>query len=199
MRRSPEDAEQTRLDILDTARGVFSRKGFKGARLEEIAQVAGVTRGAIYHYFGSKHGLYMAILENARSVGQETIDRAASEGGTFLEIVARVLVKGLGILEDDLAFREAMALSLNNQEVEGVAEHAYEEAETLVDTLAGHFRSAIAGGEVRPDLDPTEAARALLGFQNGLSLLWLANTKAFSIKRSAPALAEIYVRGIRAE
>jgi TetR/AcrR family acrAB operon transcriptional repressor len=49
MRRTKEDAEQTRQDLLDAALTIFSKKGYTATRLEDIAKVAGVTRGAIYH------------------------------------------------------------------------------------------------------------------------------------------------------
>ncbi len=42
----------------------FARKGFAGARVDEIAAAAGVNKQLVYHYFGSKQGLYLAALES---------------------------------------------------------------------------------------------------------------------------------------
>jgi hypothetical protein len=47
-------------------------------------------------------------------------------------------------------------------------------------------------------LDPDVAARAFLAYQNGLSLLWLSNQEAFSIKAQAGALAAVFLQGIAA-
>ena len=63
-------------------------------------------------------------------------------------------------------------------------------------SISGFFRVIIEQGELRPDLDPETAARAFLGYQNGLAMLWLANRQAFSIKEGATQLAEIFVHGI---
>ena len=62
MRRTKEEAEQTRQDLLDAALTVFSQKGYTATRLEDVARAAGVTRGAIYHHFGSKAELYSALI-----------------------------------------------------------------------------------------------------------------------------------------
>jgi TetR/AcrR family acrAB operon transcriptional repressor len=196
MRRTKEDAEQTRQDLLDAALTIFSQKGYTAARLEDIAEAAGVTRGAIYHHFGSKSELFLALLEEATAVGNSAIDRAVSEGGTFVEVLSRILVYTFNLVEDDRRFSEVMALQLTTPDVDALAQRRYDEAQELVQSISGFFRVIIEQGELRPDLDPEIAARAFLGFQNGLAMLWLANRQAFSIKENAPELAEIFVHGI---
>ena len=196
MRRTKDDADQTRQDLLEAALDIFSRKGYQAARLEDVAQAAGVTRGAIYHHFGGKNELYMALIEHAAALGNTVIERAVEEGGTFLEIIRRVVVDALSLLEEDPRFSKVMALSLATPEMAELTRRRRAEAQTLVENISGFFRLGIEGGELRPDLEPQTAARALLGYQNGLVMLWLANRQAFSIRETAPALAEIFVRGI---
>jgi AcrR family transcriptional regulator len=61
-RWTPERRRQhTRDVLLDAAEDVFARRGFEGAALEEIAEAAGYTRGAIYKNFGSKEELFLAV------------------------------------------------------------------------------------------------------------------------------------------
>ena len=196
MRRTQEEAEQTRQDLLDAGLTVFSRKGYTATRLEDVASAAGVTRGAIYHHFGSKAELYSALIEEANTVGNSAIDRAVGEGGTFIEIVSRILVYTFGLLEDDRRFSEVMALQLTTPDVDSLSQRRYDEAQDLVASISGFFKVIIEQGELRSDLDPDTAARAFLGYQNGLASLWLFNRDVFSIKESAPELADIFVRGI---
>jgi AcrR family transcriptional regulator len=59
------DAERTRADLLAVATEVFAESGFSGARVDLIAERTRTTKRMIYYYFGSKEGLYMAVLENA--------------------------------------------------------------------------------------------------------------------------------------
>jgi AcrR family transcriptional regulator len=196
MRRTKEEAEQTRQDLLDAALSVFSQKGYAATRLEDVASVAGVTRGAIYHHFGSKEDLFSALIEEANKVGNSAIDRAVNEGGTFTEIISRILVYTFTLLEEDQRFSEVMALQLTTPNVDLLSQKRYDEARDLVASISGFFRVIIEQGELRPGLDPEVAARAFLGYQYGLASLWLFNRDAFSIKDRAPVLAEIFVRGI---
>lgn len=53
--------QHTRDLLLDAAQEVFTARGFEGASLEEIADAAGYTRGAIYKHFGSKEELFLAV------------------------------------------------------------------------------------------------------------------------------------------
>lgn len=59
-------AEHTRQILLDAAEEVFARKGLTGAALEEIADAAGFTRGAIYSQFGAKEKLFLAVVDRQR-------------------------------------------------------------------------------------------------------------------------------------
>ncbi len=54
---------RTREALVDAARAVFARKGFEGASLDEIAETAGYTRGAIYKHFESKEDLLLAVFD----------------------------------------------------------------------------------------------------------------------------------------
>ena len=58
--------EHTRQILLDAAEEVFARKGLTGAALEEIADAAGFTRGAIYSQFGAKEKLFLAVVDRQR-------------------------------------------------------------------------------------------------------------------------------------
>lgn len=59
------DAERTRAEILDVATAEFAEQGYAGARVDEIAASTRTTKRMLYYYFGSKQGLYVAVLERA--------------------------------------------------------------------------------------------------------------------------------------
>jgi len=56
---------RTRQRILDVAIQEFSAKGYDGARVDDIMRLAKVSKNLIYHYFGSKEKLFIAVLESA--------------------------------------------------------------------------------------------------------------------------------------
>src|SRR5258708_28326237 len=57
------DPVATRKKLLAAARHEFARSGLAGARVDEIANRAGVNKQLVYHYFGDKDALYAAVLE----------------------------------------------------------------------------------------------------------------------------------------
>jgi AcrR family transcriptional regulator len=59
------DPERTREDILDVATEEFSQFGLSGARVDSIAEKTRTSKRMIYYYYGSKEGLYLAVLERA--------------------------------------------------------------------------------------------------------------------------------------
>jgi TetR/AcrR family acrAB operon transcriptional repressor len=196
MKRTKEEAEQTRKNLLNAALAIFSRKGFESTRLEDIAQAAGVTRGAIYHHFGGKEELFIALLDDASAISNKAIQQAVKEGGSLLQMLSRIIVYTFNLLEDDNRFRQVMALSISTTNLEELAKRKYKEAEDLVENISQALTGGVDSGELRPDLDPKNAARALLAYQNGLAMLWFSNRDVFSVKDNAEALAQIYLYGI---
>jgi AcrR family transcriptional regulator len=61
-RRSHEEAERTRTRILDRAERLFARRGYRGVSVRELSRACGVRPFTIQHHFGSKPGLYQAVL-----------------------------------------------------------------------------------------------------------------------------------------
>ncbi len=59
------DAERTRNALMKAALKEFSQHGFAGARMDQIAKTAKCNIRMLYHYFGGKKGLYVAVLEAA--------------------------------------------------------------------------------------------------------------------------------------
>lgn len=202
MKRTQQEAAQTRQAVLDAALSIFSRQSYAAARLEDIAAEAGVTRGAIYHHFGSKASLFHALVEEASASGGAVVQAAIAAGGSFTAITRRVLERSMALLEENNRFREVMALSLfqsgGSPELESFARQRAEQAVAQVEQLADFFEAGISQGALRADLDAHAAARAFLAYQNGLALLWLSNREAFSIKAQAGVLAEVFLQGIAA-
>ena len=61
----PRDAGRTKSEILKAAREEFCERGFNGARVDAIAARAKANKRLLYHYYGNKEALYMAVLRDA--------------------------------------------------------------------------------------------------------------------------------------
>ena len=200
MRRTKEDAAQTRQALLDAALEEFSRQGYQAARLQDIAKAAGVTRGAIYHHFGGKAELYNTLMEEASTQESGVVEAAISEGGSLREIMTRILSYSLALLEEDRRSRQIFELSLikagTDPELEAVRRQRLEQGELLISSTASIMAQGIIRGELRADLDPTTVARAFIAYQNVVAMLWLSNRQAFSLKEKAAEFADIFMGGL---
>ena len=76
-RTKAEQRTATMHKLTEIARQVFASEGYAEASLEEIVQRAGVTRGALYHHFESKEGLFRAVLETVQMEVANRIEQAA--------------------------------------------------------------------------------------------------------------------------
>jgi len=76
-RTKVEQREATTRTLLAVARDVFARQGYARASTEEIVRRANVTRGALYHHFGSKEGLFAAVVEDVQRDVARRIETAA--------------------------------------------------------------------------------------------------------------------------
>ena len=203
MKRTKEEAAITRKQVLKKALVVFSKKGYTATTLKDIAHEAEVTRGAIYHHFGGKAELYNTLIREYSDRGSQIMGQAASEGGTLLDILRRVFVQQLQVIEDDHEMRALMELYLFKtglvSELEEGRQQQIESGVGLVEMLAGIMSQGIEQGLLRSDVDSKEMARTYLAFQNGLIQLWLTAPNQFSLKTNAESFADILMAGIQAQ
>jgi AcrR family transcriptional regulator len=76
-RTQAERSESTRAALIAAATELFAAQGYAGTGREEIATRAGVTRGALYHHFGSKLAMFRAVVEDLE---RQVTDRVAIAG-----------------------------------------------------------------------------------------------------------------------
>jgi AcrR family transcriptional regulator len=92
-RRTKEDALATRELLLDAAERVFHRRGVSRTTLQEIAQDAGLTRGAIYWHFQNKGELFHAMMERVTLPIRLHRDRHAPQHGVARQRVAQLVIQ----------------------------------------------------------------------------------------------------------
>jgi AcrR family transcriptional regulator len=151
--------------ILLKALALFSDKGYDATSVREICEAAGVTKPTLYHFFGSKEGVYRAIVEGTLERFQADILEALGEAGPLrprLVRMARGFVESTA-REPDLA-RFIMAL-IHNPPRSAPATDFVGFYQSILDELAHAIESAAAAGEIAPG--PTDVR--LLVFMGGLS------------------------------
>lgn len=201
MRRTAEDAKATRERILDISLRVFGESGYAGARLGDIAEAAGLTRGAIYHHFESKEHLYQSLVEE-RSTGINSLaEEIISAGDDPLRTLQRLLVSLLSYVEMDPSYGALLLMvakgGMGDAEA-SILDQTRKGRRAITEFLTGLYAEGVKSGQFRADLRPESAALSTVGFLNGLGLLWVQDPEWFSLKEHAEALADTHIEGLTA-
>lgn len=84
-----EQREATMANLIAIGRAIFAEQGYTRTAAEEIVSRAGVTRGALYHHFDGKEGLFVAVLEAVQQEVSARIEAAAaSESDIWVQLEA---------------------------------------------------------------------------------------------------------------
>lgn len=177
-RWTPERRRQhTRDVLLDAAVQVFARRGFEGASLEEIAEQAGYSRGAIYKNFGGKEELFLAVIRRVNERAMAHFAEVTEERGLKMNeaSVAELAAEWRRLFFQDADF-DALALEfqlyvLRHPETQGkVAENS----RRTVELVAQMFQHEADAAGVQLPYPAELLGRIFLaasdGFQNALRL-----------------------------
>lgn len=194
VRRTKTEAQATRASILDAAESLFQQRGVSRTSLQDIAQAAGVTRGAVYWHFKDKSDLFNAMMERVHAPllapdgpdgrGRDPLQRLRQDllhklervaGDAQVRRVFEIATQKVEYVDDLMAVRQRHQLA--------VREHRA--------TLAGTLRAAGL-----PRAAAARHALALHALVVGLLHVWLLEPGAFDLVASGRHALDTYLRGL---
>ncbi len=102
-RTQAERREATRAALLEAARPLFAERGYEAVSSEEIVAAAGVTRGALYHHFDGKRGLFAAVFEEVEAELTASFDLSGLDAGDPLGVLLAAVDQFLDLSLDPQA------------------------------------------------------------------------------------------------
>jgi AcrR family transcriptional regulator len=200
-RRTREEAEQTRLQLLETAQALFWEKGVSRTSLADIAQAAGVTRGAIYWHFANKADLFNSMCDLVAPKISEMDSRLCAHAQTApTQTLWRHCCEMLYAICTIPQFARIIGILYLRCEYVGEMEQAMlADAEWLRENHQ-RFKHLIEladrCGELQPGIDPGMAALGLQAQLRGLVEVWLLRPEALDLARDAEQLLSPYFSGV---
>ena len=174
--------DERREQILACARKLFSERNYASVSTTEIAREAGVARGLLHHYFGTKRELYLEVMRTLMRTPSNPVP-LPSAGRGIEAVIDESVDRWLTMLERNrgtwLAAIGAQGLG-RDSEVEAIMEQAREHAaDRLIEAVQG---AGLAGSSPRakPARAPKElraAMRAYSGFAEAASVQWLEHRR----------------------
>jgi AcrR family transcriptional regulator len=163
------DHDERRQQILDCARRLFSERNYSAVSTTDIAKEAGVARGLLHHYFGTKRKLYLEVVRSLMRMPTSPVPLQAPGRGIDV-VLAESVERWLQMLEHNrgtwLAAIGVRGLG-RDPEVEAILDEARERAvDRLIEALQTYEATTAA-----PALRAT--IRAYSGFAEAASVEWL--------------------------
>lgn len=194
MVREQRRGEERKERILEAALSVFSRRGYRGAAMDDIAGESDTSKGGVYFHFPNKQTIFLALLDRMASLLMKRAEEAiAAEPDPIKRIDAALLV----VLKTFGDHRSLARLFL--VEALGAGREFNEKMLSMrrdfANLITRHLDDAVASGAI-PPLDTQLAGIAWFGALNEVVTHWVLNDEPEPIEHQYPALRDLLRRSI---
>ncbi|MBL1421768.1 MAG: TetR family transcriptional regulator [Alphaproteobacteria bacterium] len=196
MRRTKQDAEKTKQALAVAALEVFAQKGYSATKLVDIAELAGVTRGAVYHHFSDKKGAYMAATAAPAERLQAVMLAAFEHNGAAGDKLRLLFLAVLKVAETEHEVCQMLELQWLRTEI----------LDEFSDEMANKRRGIKAQINSIADLiDPKSIntsraktlARGYMSLLTGTLHTWLILEKKYPLHQQGEDIIDAYLSGIK--
>ena len=194
----PNVSDERTSQIITAAEGVFSKKGFSAARMDDIAEETGLSKGTLYLYFKSKNDIIIAILDRIFQREFKVIEQIdiSKTGATdsiwlFVDTVAKDIKYFLRAMP--IAY-EFLALAFRNKTVQKALK-VY--VNRYMDILMPIIQRGIDSGEFK-NVDAQEVAIAMGAILEGTILIWVYDKSLVNPEEHIRSGIKLLMDGVRA-
>jgi len=159
--RRPDERPQ---EILDAALTVFAERGYRNTRLEDVGEAAGVTKGAIYHYFANKEDLLLRAIEQRSEEAFGRIEEIVRDKTAPVSTRLRLVVRRWfgAVTKERLAVVTLLLQGIAHEAPQAFRRWLAGGPTAAMRLIATLVREGQERGEFRPDADADVAARLLV-------------------------------------
>lgn len=194
----PDVSAERRSQILDAATAVFAERGFHEARMDDIAEKSGLSKGALYLYYKSKDAIIVALMRQFFKLGMRDLRKLREQEGAVSERLIAYSHQLAGEMRRmtavvSLAW-EFYAIAARQKVVRDYLKVYFAEYRTA---LAELIQDGMDRGELRLG-NATEVATTLTGLYEGLALLAVVDASAADWTEQVEASVRLLLAGLRA-
>ena len=200
VRKTKEDAEITRKNIIHAAREVFLVRGVSRTTMEHIATTAGVTRGAIYWHFNNKTELFQAMREQVFLPLIDRMDDTLLVEGSEnpLTRIENFLCRTIQILDESIETRQIYEIMMIKCEYVGDFSTVLQQILLTCSGIEGKmqlaYQRAKEQGLLHEPHDPAQLAIDTQLFFIGLLHMWVKDSEGNHFRNRAIKLIKAHMR-----
>lgn len=144
------DSNGSRRRILKEALSLFSSQGYDATSVREICLAAEITKPTLYHFFGSKEGLYRALLGDALQGFRQELRETLAEPGTTTERLLRVSRNYFRVAREQRDLVRFLIATVHGPATSAPTDLIHDFYEELVGQVARVVEEGVARGECAP-------------------------------------------------
>ncbi|MBN1183161.1 MAG: TetR/AcrR family transcriptional regulator [Bacteroidales bacterium] len=202
--RKEREKESRRNEIIDAAEKVFFNKGVDSATMDEVAEIAELSKGTLYIYFKNKEDLHFAICRRGLSILKEYFIKVVTPEKTVLENLIAIGISFVEFARTNTDYFKVMSHFENKDYTSSSHDHEHTEKDDVMNFLVSLIEKGMQDGSLRDDLIPDTVAHVLWAQTTGV--LQLMSVKDFHLSKHHVtendlilAHFEIIVNGIRVD
>ena len=194
MKDIAEKQKEVRDIIIDVARNIFARFGYRKTTMDEIAQATHKGKSSIYHYFNSKVDIFQAVVEKESQLLKEEISKAVSRIDSPQKELRVYIITRMHILKRLGNFYSALKDEYfeHYSFIENMREKYFRDETNLIKDILN--RGVKKGIFIVEDLELT--AFAIITALKGFEYLWATENNVSKTEKSIDCLLSILFKGI---
>lgn len=195
MRRTKEEASETRQGILDAAERMFFERGVSRTTLEQVACAAGVTRGAVYWHFQNKSDMFNAVVERVRTPMERAFYQVVETADTLEDLERLCTANLLAVYEDERLRRVYTVLLLKceyTEDMGSLIERERSTKEHITESLTRFFARLQKAGRIVAEKEPRVLSLALYAYMLGIYTDYLRSPELYRMSEDAETLTHFF-------
>ena len=203
VRKTKEEAQATRSALLDAAELLFHARGVSRTSLNDIAQAAGMTRGAIYWHFADKADLFNAMMMRVTLPLEETVQSVGDPlNEDPIATIRRILIHALRVTVTDERARRVFEIATHKveyvDELLAVRDRHLKVRDDCLVHIENGLKLAAKRGQIRLSVPARVAAIGLHALVDGLIQNWILDPGGFDLLKVGRQALDAYLNGLEA-
>ena len=202
MRRTKEEAEETKQKIIDAAVELFETRGYAATHIEDIAEKMGMTRGAVYWHFKNKDELFVYIFEMFERRLDMLLSESEHNTSSPLERLRWLIINMITRSDILVGFRHMRMIAISEFGKMDKSEIFRKSGQKITNkymlSLEGVIEEGITAGEIKRGVNADNAALMIAVFVTGAVGIHLNKSKFKLLHWNAENIVDLFLTGIKA-
>ena len=182
--------------IIEAARNLIAAKGMDGVTIDAIAEEVGLTEGAIYRHFASKHQILSLLVDDIERNLLDTVESAQTEGASAVDSLEHILEAHLSDVEGHRAVSFVVIAEAMGFDGTTLAPKVSLMFTRYLELIQAVLDRGIREGSIRPDINVNAAATTFFGLIQSTATLWALNGYAGQLAEFRSEMWDIYRKGV---